>query len=255
MGTDLFDLTGRVALITGSARGIGFAVARELGRAGAAVVLNGRDGARLAEAAARLAAEGIRAHTSLFDVRDAAGVTAQVAAVEAGVGPVHILVNNAGIQRRVPLEQCDAATWQEVVDTNLTSVFTVTRAVVPGMIARRAGKIINICSLMSELARPTVGPYTAAKGGVRQLTKTMAVEWGQHNIQANGIGPGYIATEMNRPLLDDARFDAWVRGRTPAGRWGEPAEVAGAAVFLASRASDFVNGQILYVDGGILAAL
>jgi len=255
MRSDLFDLTGKVALITGSAQGIGFALARGLGQSGATVVLNGRSAARLEAAAATLAGEGLRVSTSLFDVRDAAAVAERTAAVEREVGPIHILVNNAGIQRRTPLELCDAATWQEVLETNLTAVFTVTRAVVGGMIARRAGKIINICSLMSELGRPTVGPYAAAKGGVRQLTKAMAVDWGKYNIQANGIGPGYISTEMNRPLLDDAAFDAWVRGRTPAGRWGDPAELAGAAVFLASRASDFVSGQILYVDGGILAAL
>lgn len=255
MGTELFDLTGKVALITGSAQGIGFALARGLGRAGATVVLNGRNAARIEAAAAVLSGEGLRVVPSLFDVRDAAAAASGVAAAEREAGPIHILVNNAGIQRRTPLEQCDPATWQEVLDTNLTAVFTVTRAVVHGMIARRAGKIINICSLMCEMARPTVGPYTAAKGGVRQLTKAMAVDWGKYNIQVNGIGPGYIATEMNRPLLDDAAFDAWVRGRTPAGRWGDPVELAGAAVFLASRASDFVSGQILYVDGGILAAL
>ena len=255
MGSDLFDLTGNVALVTGAAKGIGFAIARGLGRAGAIVVLNGRDAARLEKAAATLSAEGLHAHTAVFDVRDADAVREQVAAIERDVGPIHILVNNAGIQRRTPLEQCDAATWQEVLDTNLTSVFTVTKAVVGGMIARRAGKIINIGSLMCEVGRPSVGPYTASKGGVRQLTKAMAVDWGKYNIQVNGIGPGYIATEMNRPLLDDAKFDAWVCGRTPAGRWGEPAELAGAAVFFASPASGFVTGQILYVDGGVLASL
>jgi gluconate 5-dehydrogenase len=255
MRSDLFDLTGKVALVTGAARGIGFAIARELGRAGAAVIVNGRNAARLDEATAALSAEGARAHAAVFDVRDTESVRKRVAGIEREVGPIHILVNNAGIQRRMPLEQCDEATWREVLDTNLTAVFTVTQAVVQAMIARRAGKIINIGSLMCELGRPSVGPYTAAKGGVRQLTKAMAVDWGKYNIQVNGIGPGYIATEMNRPLLDDANFDAWVRGRTPAGRWGDPAEVAGAAVFLASRASDFVTGQMLYVDGGVLASL
>jgi gluconate 5-dehydrogenase len=255
MGSDLFSLAGKVALVTGAARGIGFAIARGLGRAGAVVVVNGRDPARLGEAAAALSAEGVLAHTAVFDVRDAADVRSRVAAIEREIGPIHILVNNAGIQRRMPLEQCDEATWREVLETNLTAVFTVTQAVVQAMIARRAGKIINIGSLMCEVGRPSVGPYTAAKGGVRQLTKAMAVDWGKYNIQVNGIGPGYIATEMNRPLLDDAKFDAWVRMRTPAGRWGDPAEIAGAAVFFASRASDFVTGQMLYVDGGVLASL
>jgi len=164
-------------------------------------------------------------------------------------------VNNAGIQRRMPLETFDEAVWQEVLNTNLTAVFLVTKQVVQGMIVRKSGKIINICSLMCEMARPTVAAYTAAKGGVKQLTKAMAVEWAKHNIQANGLGPGYILTEMNRPLIEDAKFNAWVCGRTPAGRWADPTELVGTAVFLASKASDFVNGQIINVDGGILAAL
>ena len=164
-------------------------------------------------------------------------------------------MNNAGIQRRSPLDKVEEAVWREVLNTNLTAVFLLSQQVVQGMIARRAGKIINICSLMSKMARPTVGPYTAAKGGVKMLTKSMAVEWGRYNIQVNGLGPGYFATEMNNPLKEDPQFDAWIRSRTPTGRWGEPEELIGTAVFLASQASDFVTGQLIYVDGGILAAL
>ena len=251
----LFDLTGRVALISGAAQGLGFAIARGLGQAGATLVLNGRTEAKLAKAVAALTAEGVKAHAAVFDVRDAAAIKAGVAAIERGIGPIHILVNNAGIQRRAPAEQFEEAVWREVLETNLTAVFLLTREVVQGMIARRAGKIINICSLMCEAGRPTVAAYTAAKGGVKMLTKAMTVEWAKHNIQANGLGPGYFATEMNRALYEDPKFDAWIKGRTPAGRWGDPSELVGTAVFLASRASDFVNGQIVYVDGGILAAL
>jgi len=251
----LFDLTGRIALISGAAQGLGFAIARGLGQAGATLVLNGRTEAKLAKAVSTLTAEGVKAHPAVFDVRDATAIRTGVAAIEREVGPIHILVNNAGIQRRSPLEQFEEAVWREVLETNLTAVFLLTREVVQGMIARRAGKIINICSLMCEMGRPTVGAYTAAKGGVKMLTKAMTVEWAKHNIQANGVGPGYFATEMNRALYEDPKFDAWIKGRTPAGRWGDPSELVGTAVFLASRASDFVNGQIVYVDGGILAAL
>lgn len=255
MTTHLFDLTGKLALVTGSYQGLGLAIARGLGEAGAALVLNGRNEAKLAEAVSRLSAEGLRVTGRRFDVSRAAEIREEIPALEREVGQVDILVNNAGIQRRSPLEQFEETVWREVLDTNLTGLFLVTRQVVRGMIARKAGKIINICSLMCEMGRPTVGAYTAAKGGVKMLTKAMAVEWGKHNIQVNGIGPGYFATEMNRPLKENREFDAWIRSRTPAGRWGEPEELVGAAVFLASRASDFVNGQIIYVDGGILAAL
>lgn len=255
MGGDLFDLTGKVALITGATQGIGFALSRGLAQAGARVVINARNAEKLKGAVAKLNDEGLAVSGSCFDLTKAEQIQAKVREVEEECGRIDILVNNAGIQRRMPLEQFDNAVWQEVLDTNLTAVFLVTKQVVQGMIARKSGKIINICSLMCEMARPTVGAYTAAKGGVKQLTKAMAVEWAKHNIQTNGIGPGYILTEMNRPLIDDAKFNAWVCGRTPAGRWADPSELVGTAVFLASRASDFVNGQIVYVDGGILAAL
>jgi gluconate 5-dehydrogenase len=255
MAKHLFDLTGRIALVTGSSQGLGFTIARGLGEAGATLILNGRDEARLQRAVATLSTTGLRVSGFAFDVSDARQVQEKIPALEREVGPINILVNNAGIQRRSPLEKVEEAVWREVLNTNLTAVFLLSQQVAQGMIARGSGKIINICSLMSEMARPTVGPYTAAKGGVKMLTKSMAVEWGRYNIQVNGLGPGYFATEMNRPLKEDAQFDAWIRSRTPAGRWGEPEELVGTAVFLASPASDFVNGQIIYVDGGILAAL
>jgi gluconate 5-dehydrogenase len=255
MTRQLFDLTGRIALVTGSSQGLGLTIARGLGEAGATLILNGRNQEKLQRAVAALLGAGLKVTGCAFDVSDARQVQERIPALEREVGPIHILVNNAGIQRRGPLENVEEAVWREVLNTNLTAVFLLSRQVAQGMIARRGGKIINVCSLMSEMARPTVGPYTAAKGGVKMLTKSMAVEWGKYNIQINGLGPGYFATEMNRPLKEDPQFDAWIRSRTPAGRWGDPEELIGAAVFLASRGSDFVNGQIIYVDGGILAAL
>ena len=173
----------------------------------------------------------------------------------AALGPIDILVNNAGIQRRAPLLDMTEAQWREVLETDLTSAFLVARALAPRMIARQSGKIINVCSLMSEVARPTVGNYAAAKGGLKMLTRAMAVEWARHNLQINGIGPGYIETELTRPLVENAEFNQWIIGRTPAGRWGRPGDLVGAAVFLAGPASDFINGQIIYVDGGLLAAI
>ena len=251
----LFDLNGRIALITGSSQGLGFAIARGLAQAGAAIVLNGRDEVKLATAAEVLRAEEARVTTAAFDVTDGAASASAVAAIEAEFGPIDILVNNAGIQRRAPLAEMTETQWREVIDTNLTSAFLVARAVVPRMIARRAGKIINICSVMSEVSRPTIGNYAAAKGGLKMLTRAMAVEWAKHGIQANAIAPGYFVTELNKALVANVEFNQWICGRTPAGRWGQPEELAGAAIFLSSRASDFVNGQILTVDGGLLAAL
>ena len=257
----LFDLAGRAALITGSSQGIGLALARGLAQAGASVVLNGRDETKLAAAAdglrAELAATGAtpRVTTAAFDVTNAAAIEREVARIEAEFAPIDILINNAGIQRRAPLAEMTEAQWREVLDANLTSVFLVARAVAPRMIARGAGKIINTCSVMSEVSRPTIANYAAAKGGLKMLTRAMAVEWAKHGLQCNGLGPGYIVTELNRALVENVEFNKWICGRTPAGRWGKPEELAGAAIFLASRASDFVNGQILYVDGGLLAAL
>jgi len=255
MTNPLFDLTGKVALITGSYQGLGLAIARGLGQAGATVVLNGRNEGKLRRSVSQLSQEGLEVSGCCFDVSNSPQIRERVLALEREIGQINILVNNAGIQRRSPLEQFEEAMWREVLETNLTGVFLVTQQIVQSMITRRSGKIINICSLMCEMGRPTIGAYTAAKGGVRMLTKAMAVEWGKYNIQANGIGPGYFATEMNRPLKENPQFDSWIKSRTPAGRWGEPEELVGAAIFLASRASDFVNGQIIYVDGGILAAL
>ncbi len=255
MSASMFDLSGRVALVTGAYRGLGFAIASGMAKAGAHVVLNGRKADALALAASALTAAGHSASTSVFDVTDTAAVRAAVAAIEAQHGHVDILVNNAGIQRRNPLVEFSEKDWNDVIATNLTAPFIVSQAVLPGMIRRRSGKIIHIASLMSDLARPTVVPYTAAKGGVRQLTRGMAVELAPNNIQVNAIAPGYFATEMNRALIDNAEFNAWVCKRTPAGRWGQPEEIAGLAVFLASPAANYMTGQMLVMDGGMSVAL
>jgi gluconate 5-dehydrogenase len=251
----LFDLTGRTALVTGSSQGIGLAFARGLAEAGAAVVLNGRDETKLAAAAASLRATGARVGTAAFDVTDGAAAAAGVARLEAEFAPIDILMNNAGIHRRAPLAEMTEAEWRAVLDTNLTSAFLVARAVAPRMIARGRGKIINTCSVMSEVSRPSTGNYAAAKGGLKMLTRAMAVEWAKHGVQANAIAPGYIETELTAPLVANPEFNAWICKRTPAGRWGKPEELVGAAVFLSSRASDFVNGHLLVVDGGLLAGL
>ena len=250
----LFDLTGRRALITGSSQGIGFALARALGSAGAAVILNGRDADKLEASAAVLRNEGIAVSTAAFDVTDHATVGDAIAAQEQH-GPLDILVNNAGIQRRAPLEDFPEATWHELMRTNLDSVFYVARAVARGMIGRKRGKIINICSVQSELGRPSIAPYAASKGAVKMLTKGMCADWARHGLQVNGIGPGYFETELTAALVADPAFSDWLCKRTPAGRWGRVEELAGAAIFLASDASNFVNGQIVYVDGGLTSVI
>ena len=255
MANALFDLTGRVALVTGAYRGLGFSIARGLAQAGATVILNGRKSEELAKAAKALTEAGLKADVAVFDITDRDAVHAGVDAAIAKHGGIDILVNNAGIQRRAPLVDFTQKEWDEVIATNLTAPFVVSQAVLPGMIAKKRGKIIHIASLMSELARPTVVPYTAAKGGVRQLTRGMAVELAPMGIQVNAIAPGYFATEMNRALIDNAEFNAWVCKRTPAGRWGQPDELAGLAVFLASGASDYMTGQMLVMDGGMSVAL
>lgn len=252
---ELFDLSGKIALITGSSQGLGFEIAHGIGRAGATIVLNGRNQEKLDRAVAKLSEEGLCVYGYAFDVTDSAQIQQKVPKIEEEVGPIEILVNNAGVQRRGPLETFEEAVWREVIETNLNSVFLVSKQVVQGMISRKSGKIINICSLMSEVGRVTIAPYTTAKGGLKMLTKGMAIDWGKYNIQVNGIGPGYFLTEMTQPLADDAKFDNWLKARTPMGRWGDPKELVGAAIFLASPASSFVNGQILYIDGGILASL
>ena len=250
-----FRLDGRLALVTGSSAGIGLALARGLAQAGAAVVLNGRDAARLAQAHAALAAEGLAVHARAFDVCDAAAVAAAVATIEADIGAIDILVNNAGIQRRAPFQDFAAADWQAIMRTNLDSMFIVGQAVAQRMVARKRGRIINICSVQSELGRPGIAPYTASKGAVKMLTKGMAIDLGPHGINVNGLGPGYFKTELNQKLVDDPAFSAWLINRTPNRRWGEVDELAPAAVFLASDASRFINGHILYVDGGVTASL
>jgi gluconate 5-dehydrogenase len=256
----LFDLTGRLALITGSSGGIGLAIAAGLADAGAHVILNGRDAARLDDAAARLrdtAPDGVARTilTRAFDVTDRAAVEAGVRRIEDGDGPIRILVNNAGIQRRAPLDTFSPEDWSELMRTNLDSVFFVGTAVARHMIPRGVGKIINIGSVQCELARPGIAPYTASKGAVKNLTKGMCADWARHGLQINAIGPGYFETPLNRALVEDPDFNAWLTKRTPAGRWGKVEELQGAAVFLASDASSFVNGQTLYVDGGVLSVL
>ena len=252
---NVFDLSGRVALVTGAYRGLGFAIAQGLARAGATVLLNGRRNDVLEPAVRALVGQGLQAGAALFDVTDRDAIAAAVAAIECEHGRIDILFNNAGIQRRGPLADFTARDWDDIIATNLTAPFVLSQAVLPGMIARKSGKIVHVASIMSDLARPSVVPYTAAKGGVRQLTRGMAVELAPHNIQVNAIGPGYFATEMNRALIDDAEFNAWVCRRTPAGRWGQPDELAGLAVFLASSASNYMTGQLLVVDGGMSVSL
>ncbi len=250
-----FDLSGKVALITGAQRGLGFAIACGLARAGATVVLNGRNREQLSTAVRELTGLGLSADSAVFDVTDCNAARSAVAAIEGRHGRLDILVNNAGIQRRHPFAEFPQGDWDALLATNLTAPFILSQAVIPGMMARKQGKIVHIASLLSELARPGVVPYAAAKGGVRQLTRGMAVELAPYNIQVNAIAPGYFATEMNRALLDNAEFNQWVCKRTPAGRWGEPDELAGVAVFLASSASDYVCGQMLFIDGGMSVAL
>lgn len=250
-----FDLTGRTALITGSSAGIGFALARGLAGAGARVILNARNADKLAQAAEQLRAEGATVLTTAFDVTSGEAVREAVDRIEAESGAIDILINNAGMQRRAPLEQFEEAQWHELMKTNVDSVFLVGQAVARHMIERRRGKIINICSVQSELGRPNIAPYTASKGAVKMLTKGMAIDWGQYGIQVNGLGPGYFKTELTEALVNNAEFTQWLVGRTPSRRWGDVEDLVGAAVFLASEASNFVNGHILYVDGGVTATL
>ncbi len=248
-----FDLSGRNALVTGGGSGLGLAIARGLAQAGAHVVINGRRPERLEAAAAELAGEGYAVRTAAFDVTRADAVGEAIAALERD-RPLDILINNAAVNRRGPLDSFSADEWRALMATNLDGPFLVARAAIAGMKARRRGKIINLCSLASDIGRPNIVPYAASKGGLRMLTRALAVELAPHNIQVNGIVPGFFRTAMNAALIEDAEFSAWVARRTPAGRWGEPPEIAGAAVFLASAAADYVTGHMLAVDGGFGAA-
>lgn len=255
MTNPLFDLAGRTALVTGSSRGLGRAMAEGFAAAGAHVLINGTNPERVATAVTEMQAAGHSVDGSVFDVSSEAAVAKTFADFDARGIQIDILVNNAGIQFRRPMVDLDLADWQRVIDTNLTSAFVLGREAARRMIPRGRGKIVNIGSLTSELARATVAPYTVAKGGIKMLTRAMAAEWAQFGIQANAIGPGYMLTDMNQALISNPEFDAWVKGRTPARRWGHPDELAGTAIYLASSASDYVNGQIIYVDGGMLSVL
>ncbi|HTS22553.1 MAG TPA: glucose 1-dehydrogenase [Casimicrobiaceae bacterium] len=248
-----FDLAGRRALVTGGGSGLGLAIARALAEAGAQVVINGRNRTRLEAAAKALSREALGVEVAPFDVTQPQAVTTAVAELEKG-GPIDILVNNAAVNRRAPLESFGDEEWRALMAANVDGPFHVARAVIPGMKARRRGKIINLCSLASDLGRPNIVAYATSKGGVRMLTRALAVELAPHNIQVNGIAPGFFRTDMNAALVGDAEFSAWVARRTPAGRWGDPPEIAGAAIFLASAAADYVTGHILAVDGGFGAA-
>ncbi|SMO66314.1 SDR family oxidoreductase [Paracoccus laeviglucosivorans] len=252
---ELFDLSGRTALVTGSSRGLGRAMAEGLAKAGARVVLNGVSPDRLAEAEAEMRAAGHDVLTAAFDVADEAAVVAGFAALDQAGVQVDILVNNAGIQFRKPMLELATADWQRVIDTNLTAAFVVGREAARRMAGRGRGKIVNIGSLTSELARATIAPYTVAKGGIKMLTKAMAAEWGELGIQSNAIGPGYMITDMNEALIANPDFDKWVKGRVPMRRWGKPEELAGIAIFLASDASNYVNGQLIMADGGMASVL
>ena len=255
MTRSLFDLSGRTALVTGSSRGLGRAIAEGLAKAGARLIVNGTDPARVETAVAEFRSAGHLAEGVAFDVTDETAVVRAFEGLDAKGIAIDVLVNNAGIQMRKPLIEFTSAEWRKVIETNLTSAFIIGREAAKRMIPRKRGKIINIGSLGSELARPTVGPYTAAKGGIKTLTRSMAVEWAASGIQANAIGPGYMLTDMNQALVNNADFNNWLMSRIPAKRWGRPDELIGAAIFLASSASDYVNGQIIYVDGGMLAAM
>lgn len=255
MTANLFDLGDRLCLVTGSSQGIGFALARGLAEHGARVILNGRDSAKLELASAELRSAGLETGIAPFDVTDHDAVASGVDHIEATLGPIDVLINNAGMQFRTPLEDYPADRWELLLATNVSSVFYAGQAVARHMIGRGRGKIINIASVQAELARPGIAPYTTTKGAVRNLTRGMCTDWAKYGLQINAIAPGYFKTPLNQALVDDPEFSAWLSRRTPAGRWGDVGELVGAAVFLASDASSFVNGHTLYVDGGITVSL
>jgi gluconate 5-dehydrogenase len=251
----LFDLKGKTALITGSGSGIGFALAQGLAGAGASIILNGRNESKLNQAKIQLENSGATVKELIFDVTHSTEVKSAISEYEKNIGPIDILINNAGINIRGAFENFEEDDWKKVLDTNLNGAMIVSQIVAPFMIKRKCGKIINICSMQSELGRPSIVPYAVSKGGIKMLTKALCAEWAKYNIQVNGIGPGYFETELTQPLKNNPEFDQWLRNRTPASRWGQPSELIGAAVFLASEAGNYVNGQILYVDGGLLASV
>jgi len=255
MSTTIFNLSGKTALVTGSSRGLGRAMAEGLARAGAAVIINGTNAARVDDCVAAMRGQGFAVQGAVFDITDEAAVTSAFSRFDAEHAEIDILVNNAGIQLRKPMVELATEEWRKVIETNLTSAFVVGREAAKRMIPRGHGKIINIGSVTSELARATIAPYTVAKGGIKMLTRAMAAEWAASGIQANAIGPGYMITDMNQALIDNPAFDGWVKSRTPSKRWGKPDELIGTAVYLASSASDYVNGQIIYVDGGMTVVL
>lgn len=256
MMSDLFNLTGKIALVTGGTHGLGMAMAKALGQAGAVLVISGHTKEKMDNALVEYARHNLKAHGYLFDVTDDAEVKIFINRIEVEVGPIDILVNNAGIIKRIPAIEMETSDFRQVIDTDLVAPYIVSKYVAQSMISRKAGKIINICSLMSELGRNTVAAYAAAKGGLKMLTRNLATEWAKHNLQVNGIGPGYFATEQTAPIRTTGHpFNDFIINRTPAGRWGDPDDLGGTVVFLASKASDFVNGQIIYVDGGLLATI
>lgn len=252
---NLFDLTGRRALITGSSQGIGYALAEGLAQYGAEVIINGRTPESVNRAVESLKDQGLSAHAAIFDVTSKDAAKAGIDAIEADIGPLDILINNAGMQFRTPLEDFPADKWELLLTTNISSVFYVGQAAAKPMIARGQGKIINIASVQSELARPGIAPYTATKGAVRNLTRGMCADWAKYGLQINAIAPGYFKTPLNQALVDNPEFSSWLEKRTPAGRWGNVDELVGAAVFLSGRGSSFINGHTLYVDGGITTCL
>lgn len=252
---NIFNIKGKVALVTGSTGALGNTFARGLAQHGATVILNGRNNAKLVEKVQELVDEGFKAYGFAFDVTRSEEINLAISRIENEVGPVDILVNNAGINLRASLEEFKNEDWDKVIGINLTGPYLVAKAVVQSMIKQKSGKIINIGSVQNELGRPTIAPYAASKGGLKMLTKGMATDWAKYNIQVNGIGPGYFKTEMTKPLYENPEFDAWLCGRTPSNRWGDPEELMGALLFLASDASSYVNGHMIYVDGGLLASV
>ncbi len=252
---NLFHVENKVAFISGSSSGLGFFFAKGLAQKGARIILNGRNKNKLSKAFEQLKTEGYKVDAFAFDVTNSSEIENAAQQILQKHGTPDIIVNNAGIQRRHPLEDFPEAEFDEVLDANLKSAYLVSKAFVKGMISRKSGKIINICSLQSELGRATITPYAASKGGLKMMTRGMATEWAKHNIQVNGIGPGYYKTEMTKALYENKEFDAWLCNRTPADRWGNPEELIGTLIFLASQASSYINGQVIYVDGGITACI